>query len=61
PRPRGPPPAGGGGAPPRGPAPGAANDDGSSLGMAPALVAGAAGVAGLIFVRRARRRANGAA
>ncbi|MGX1881902.1 hypothetical protein [Streptomyces sp. NPDC055287] len=63
PAPRGAVPAGGGGAADVGTGTGAGSegDDGSSLGMAPALVAGAAGVAGLIFVRRARRRANGAA
>ncbi len=57
PTPRGPVPAGGGGAS----GTGTGSDAGSSGAMAPALVAGAAGVAGLIFVRRARRRAHGAA
>ncbi|MGW7287026.1 hypothetical protein ACWGH4_16215 [Streptomyces sp. NPDC054847] len=36
-------------------------DDGSSVGAATALVAGAVGAAGLVLVRRARRRAHGAA
>ncbi|UYQ61289.1 hypothetical protein [Streptomyces peucetius] len=36
-------------------------DDGSSVGMTTALVAGAAGLAGMVAVRRARRRAHGAA
>ncbi|MEV8306387.1 hypothetical protein AB0P36_03245 [Streptomyces flavidovirens] len=63
PAPRGPVPAGGGGAADigTGTGTGTETDDGASAGMAPALVAGAAGVAGLMFVRRARRRANGAA
>lgn len=64
PAPRGAVPAGGGGAADigtgTGTGTGTETDDGSSA-MAPALVAGAAGVAGLMFVRRARRRANGAA
>ncbi|MEU0371002.1 hypothetical protein ABZ070_12210 [Streptomyces sp. NPDC006283] len=36
-------------------------DNGSSAGVTTALVTGAAGVAGLVLVRRARRRAHGAA
>ncbi|MBT2526793.1 hypothetical protein J7E91_15500 [Streptomyces sp. ISL-99] len=63
PAPRGAVPAGGGGAADigTGTGTGTETDDGASAGLAPALVAGAAGVAGLMFVRRARRRANGAA
>ncbi|MBT2399677.1 hypothetical protein [Streptomyces sp. ISL-100] len=61
--PRGAVPAGGGGAADigTGTGTGAETADSSSASLAAALVAGAAGVAGLIFVRRARRRANGAA
>lgn len=63
--PRGAVPAGGGGAADigsgTGTSTGTETDDGSSASMASALVVGAAGVAGLIFVRRARRSANGAA
>ncbi|MFF3289957.1 hypothetical protein [Streptomyces sp. NPDC003023] len=40
---------------------GGGGDDGSSVGVTTALVTGAAGVAGLVLVRRARRRAHGAA
>lgn len=52
-------PAGGGGMADDGGAGG--GDDGSSVGMTTALVAGAAGLAGMVAVRRARRRAHGAA
>ena len=51
-------PAGGGGAADSGETNGAG---GSSTGVTTALVTGAAGVAGLVLVRRARRRAHGAA
>lgn len=52
-------PAGGGGMP-EGTGEGTA-DESSSAGVTTALVAGSAGVAGLVLVRRARRRTHGAA
>ncbi|MFF8846175.1 hypothetical protein ACF08N_26235 [Streptomyces sp. NPDC015127] len=54
--------AGGGGASGTGTGGGEGDEgDGSSIGTTPVLAAGAAGIAGLMLVRRARRRAHGAA
>ncbi|WP_329459722.1 hypothetical protein [Streptomyces sp. NBC_01497] len=55
-KPRGPVHAGGGGVPPT-----TGGEDGGSSVAAPLLVSGAVATAGLIFLRRARRRVHGAA